>query len=45
MDMAQLAAALGDDLGAVQWQTERIVHGTTVATRALLEHKGARVGR
>jgi N-methylhydantoinase A len=25
-------------------QTERIVHGTTVATNALLEHKGARVG-
>ena len=25
-------------------QTERIVHGTTVATNALLEHKGAQVG-
>ena len=25
-------------------RTERIVHGTTVATNALLEHKGARVG-
>ena len=25
-------------------QTDRIVHGTTVATNALLEHKGARVG-
>src|SRR5689334_1775191 len=25
-------------------QTERIVHGTTVATNALLEHKGANVG-
>src|SRR6516165_978033 len=25
-------------------ETERIVHGTTVATNALLEHKGARVG-
>ncbi len=25
-------------------QTERIVHGTTVATNALLERKGARVG-
>src|SRR4051812_23702063 len=25
-------------------QTERIVHGTTVATNALLEHKGAKVG-
>src|SRR6202166_2175134 len=24
--------------------TERIVHGTTVATNALLEHKGAKVG-
>jgi N-methylhydantoinase A len=25
-------------------QTERIVHGTTVATNALLEHKGAKIG-
>ena len=25
-------------------ETERIVHGTTVATNALLEHKGAKVG-
>src|SRR5215472_8759951 len=25
-------------------RTERIVHGTTVATNALLEHKGAKVG-
>ena len=25
-------------------RTERIVHGTTVATNALLERKGARVG-
>ena len=42
--LAVLADALGlarDDLLA---STERIVHGTTVATNALLERKGARVG-
>ena len=32
------------DRAALLAQTERIVHGTTVATNALLEHKGARVG-
>ena len=37
---AQLGLALPDLLA----QTERIVHGTTVATNALLEGKGARVG-
>ena len=30
--------------GRLLAQTERIVHGTTVATNALLEHKGAKVG-
>ena len=40
---------LADDLGtrpraACSPSTERIVHGTTVATNALLERKGARVG-
>jgi N-methylhydantoinase A len=39
-----LAGALGRDLAALLGQTERIVHGTTVATNALLERKGARVG-
>src|SRR4249919_842162 len=34
------------DLGRAELlaQTDRIVHGTTVATNALLEHKGAKVG-
>ena len=39
---------LADDLGmaveALLGQTERIVHGMTVATNALLERKGAKVG-
>ncbi|MFM9937894.1 MAG: hydantoinase/oxoprolinase family protein [Hyphomicrobiaceae bacterium] len=39
-----LAAALGLDRPTLLKQTERIVHGTTVATNALLERKGARVG-
>ena len=39
-----LAAEVGTDLGGLLTQTERIVHGTTVATNALLERKGARVG-
>lgn len=39
-----LAAALGLDRATLLAQTERIVHGTTVATNALLERKGARVG-
>jgi N-methylhydantoinase A len=39
-----LAEALGCAPGALLRDTERIVHGTTVATNALLERKGARVG-
>src|SRR5207244_3006071 len=39
-----LAGALGQDVAALLGQTERVVHGTTVATNALLERKGARVG-
>src|ERR1700730_3330272 len=39
-----LAETLGAELPALLSQTERVVHGTTVATNALLEHKGARVG-
>jgi N-methylhydantoinase A len=42
--LARLAAALGRDLYGLLRETERIVHGTTVATNALLERKGARVG-
>src|SRR3954447_4475374 len=40
----QLAARLGLDRAALLGQTDRIVHGTTVATNALLERKGARLG-
>ena len=40
--LALLAAELGLDLADLLARTERIVHGTTVATNALLERKGAR---
>ena len=39
-----LAAELGTDLHGLLAQTDSIVHGTTVATNALLERKGAKVG-
>ena len=39
-----LAGELGQDLPVLLAGTERIVHGTTVATNALLERKGAKVG-
>ncbi len=39
-----LAGMLGMGLAEMLAGTERIVHGTTVATNALLEHKGAKVG-
>jgi len=39
-----LADTLGFERAALLADTERVVHGTTVATNALLEHKGARVG-
>src|SRR5438552_16630128 len=39
-----LASELGLDLPDLLARTEAIVHGTTVATAALLERKGARVG-
>jgi N-methylhydantoinase A len=42
--LERLAATLGIDTGTLLRGTERIVHGTTVATNALLEKKGARVG-
>src|SRR5271155_1109113 len=42
--LGRLAAALGLDVAAMLARTERIVHGTTVATNALLEKSGAKVG-
>ena len=39
-----LAGSLGIDRAALLASTDRIVHGTTVATNALLERKGARLG-
>lgn len=42
--IARLAAALDLSVADLLGQTERIVHGMTVATNALLERKGAKVG-
>ncbi len=42
--LASLAAQLGLPLDAMLARTERLVHGTTVATNALLERRTARVG-
>ncbi|HLI14016.1 MAG TPA: hydantoinase/oxoprolinase family protein [Alphaproteobacteria bacterium] len=42
--LRRLAERLGLDLPELLRRTERIVHGTTVATNALLERKGAKVG-
>ena len=42
--LERLAAMLSTDLAALLQRTERIVHGTTVATNALLERKGAKIG-
>src|SRR5213083_784135 len=39
-----LAGECGTDLAGLLARTERVVHGTTVATNALLERKGAAVG-
>src|SRR5580693_6513227 len=45
LDCLQLLAdTLGLDRSVLLGETDRIVHGTTVATNALLEHRGARVG-
>ena len=41
--LAMLAGELGLDRQTLLQRTERIVHGTTVATNALLERKGASV--
>src|SRR5258707_15874129 len=40
----RLAEVLGVPAARMFAETERIVHGTTVATNALLEQKGAKVG-
>lgn len=42
--LLRLAERLDHDLGELLSRTERIMHGMTVATNALLERKGARVG-
>ncbi|ETX00653.1 MAG: hypothetical protein ETSY1_10335, partial [Candidatus Entotheonella factor] len=42
--LERLSTQLGLSLTELLPQTERIVHGMTVATNALLERKGARVG-
>lgn len=42
--LRRMAGLLGLDLEQLLSATRRIVHGTTVATNALLERKGARVG-
>ena len=42
--LTQVAETLGLELADLLAGTERIVHGTTVATNALLERKGAKVG-
>jgi N-methylhydantoinase A len=42
--LERLAEALGIAGARMLAETEVIVHGTTVATNALLEHKGAKVG-
>jgi N-methylhydantoinase A len=39
-----LAETLGMERAVLLRKTERVVHGTTVATNALLEHTGARIG-
>jgi N-methylhydantoinase A len=42
--LRRLAELLHLSVAELLTRTERIVHGTTVATNALLEHKGAKVG-
>src|SRR5437879_8285120 len=42
--LVQLARRLGLDRAQLLAATDRIVHGTTVATNALLERKGAKTG-
>ena len=42
--LEDVAAAFGVSLKDLLAQTERIIHGTTIATNTLVERKGARVG-
>lgn len=42
--LSDLASRLGLTLGSLLNQCSQVVHGTTVATNALLERKGAKVG-
>src|SRR5947207_1542707 len=42
--LSQLAGRFGVDRTTLLRDTDRVVHGTTVATNALLERKGARLG-
>jgi N-methylhydantoinase A len=42
--LERLAARLGHDRAVLLARTLRVVHGTTVATNALIERKGAKVG-
>ena len=42
--LSNLAHSANLELHDLLQQTERVVHGTTVATNALIERKGAKVG-
>ena len=42
--LERLSVTLGVSLGQLLANTERLVHGMTVATNALLERNGAKVG-
>ncbi|MCH8205874.1 MAG: hydantoinase/oxoprolinase family protein, partial [Chloroflexi bacterium] len=42
--LEDVAAAFGVSLEGLLAQTERIIHGTTIATNTLVERKGAKVG-
>ena len=42
--LQMIAERVGLEVDALLGETERIVHGTTVATNALLERKGAKIG-
>ncbi|MCL6563509.1 MAG: hydantoinase/oxoprolinase family protein, partial [Firmicutes bacterium] len=42
--LEQLARRLGEDLGKLLAAAERVAHGTTISTNALIQRKGAKVG-
>ena len=42
--LSRLAETVGVDLPTLFGQTERLGHGTTIGTNAVLERRGARVG-